>query len=195
MYYVSDSRVDYLTIALVNQNQVVQQTITNLVTVYGSLDFTAESYDDSNQKIFVLGREMTYSDHLSNSASNIFDNCGFVEGVARINTQVGDAACIVKNGVLYPIITEFDNGIDDHWTLPNVWVNGDYDIANLQQMVDKPNQYLAYDEAEAESHWSPVENYLHQHVNMPIVPKVGYIPPTEIGVGTQLPGLNYVVAL
>lgn len=165
----------------------------NVINIYGCVE-TNQNITDTH-KVEILGSEYDPTDIIYLNSDSIYDKCGFVEGVARINTPVGDAACIVKNGVLYPVITEFDNEIDDHWTLPNVWLNGDYEVANLQQMVDKPGQYLAYDEAEAESHWSPVENYLHQHVNMPIVPKVGYIPPTEIGVGTQLPGLNYVVAL
>lgn len=187
----SQGRLLYGSIRDINEN--AWQKLNQLTKIFGSVRITRNT---AEQTFIINGKSQfsySYQPYVENF--DIYQEFGFVEGVARINTPVGDAACIVKNGVLYPVITEFDNEIDDHWTLPNVWLNGDYEVANLQQMVDKPGQYLAYDEAEAESHWSPVENYLHQHVNMPIVPKVGYIPPTEIGVGTQLPGLNYVVAL
>lgn len=125
----------------------------------------------------------------------IYSKLGFVEGVARINTPVGSAACVVRNGTLYPILTEYDQATEDNWTLQDVYLNGDNEVSNLQQMVDRSGTYLAYTEDQEADKWSPIENYLHMHVKMPIVPKIGFVPAQQVGLGNVLPGLNYAVTL
>lgn len=129
------------------------------------------------------------------NVEDIGSQIGFVEGVARITTPVGDAACVVKNGTLYPILTEYDQATEDNWTLQDVYLNGDNEVSNLQQMVDRSGTYLAYTEDQEADKWSPIENYLHMHVKMPIIPKIGYVPAEQVGLGNVLPGLNYAVTI
>lgn len=165
--------------------------IEQLIQVYGTVQF--ETFDE--EKYISVGSIVISANDDFISSNQVFEECGFVEGVARITTPVGDAACVVKNGTLYPILTEYDQATEDNWTLQDVYLNGDNEVSNLQQMVDRSGTYLAYTEDQEADKWSPIENYLHMHVKMPIVPKIGFVPAQQVGLGNVLPGLNYAVTL
>ncbi len=173
-----------------NMPSSAQQTVRNWAQIYGTIDV---EYNEGD-KFISIGDEKVFANSFIQRDS-VYSNCGFVEGVARITTPVGDAACVVKNGTLYPIITEYDQATEDNWTLQDVYLGGDNEVSNLQQMVDRSGTYLAYTEDQEADRWSPIENYLHMHVKMPIVPKIGYVPAQQVGLGNLLPGLNYAVTL
>lgn len=170
-----------------------EQNAINLRDIYG----TIECEIDNVNNVIKIGNDISVPKNQAPAITydNIYAEYGFVEGVARITTPVGDAACVVKNGTLYPIITEYDQATEDNWTLQDVYLNGDNEVSNLQQMVDRSGTYLAYTEDQEADKWSPIENYLHMHVKMPIVPKIGYVPAQQVGLGNVLPGLNYAVTL
>lgn len=161
------------------------------VDIYGSVSYN----NNESEKILTVGDIVIQTSDIMTQSFDVYEKCGFVEGVARITTPVGDAACVVKNGTLYPILTEYDQATEDNWTLQDVYLNGDNEVSNLQQMVDRSGSYLAYTEDQEADKWSPIENYLHMHVKMPIVPKIGYVPAEQVGLGNVLPGLNYAVTL
>lgn len=171
----------------------IKAAVENLCRVYGII--YGHYIDGEVPAYIVAGVTMSKPDWVKISTISVFEKCGFVEGVARITTPVGDAACVVKNGTLYPIITEYDQATEDNWTLQDVYLNGDNEVSNLQQMVDRSGNYLAYTEDQEADKWSPIENYLHMHVKMPVVPKIGYVPAEQVGLGNVLPGLNYAVTL
>lgn len=167
-----------------------------VVDIYGSVEYQFTEFASGYpKKVEVLGVEYDVSEITEYNASQMFSKYGFVEGVARITTPVGSAACVVKNGTLYPIISEYDSEVDDHHTLTDVQTDGDREYYALQKMLDHVPLAFAYDEDSLASLWSPVESYLHAHVDMPIVPKVSWIPPAELGLADPLPGLNYEVSL
>lgn len=168
-----------------------------LAKIYGLINATFEPTGVGNEALVtVMGHTVsTRTEGVLVAASDIYGEVGFVEGVARITTPVGDVACVVKNGTLYPILTEYDQATEDNWTLQDVYLNGDNEVSNLQQMVDRSGAYLAYTEDQEADKWSPIENYLHIHVKMPIVPKIGFVPAQQVGLGNVLPGLNYAVTL
>lgn len=166
-------------------------TIERLKTIYGVVHCR---YNSSEQKIYFEWITLPVSTAIF-EIDNLFANCGFVEGQARIITDYGSIACIVKNGTLYPIITEYDQQIEDNNCISDLYLNGDNEVSGLQDMVDQSGRYLPYDNTTIAEPWSPVENYLHQNVNMPIVPKIGFEPSPDVGIGNALPGLNYEVTL
>lgn len=182
-------------VSLTDSADVVKNTINNLIEIYGKANFIPDSYDSNNQKIQVFGDTYYNQDRKNPAYYNVYENCGFVEGQARIITDYGNIACVVKNGTLYPIITEYDQQIEDNKCLTSLYLNGDNMVLGLQEMVDRSGEYLPYDNTTVGEPWSPVENYLHQNVNMPIVPKIGFEPLDEVGIGNVLPGLNYEVTL
>lgn len=171
----------------------VYQYMMNAIQMYGYIEIGSGNISPTS--INVQGKAYTISDIANINGKNIFDECGFVEGQARIITDYGNIACVVKNGTLYPIITEYDQQIEDNKCLTSLYLNGDNEVSGLQDMVDHPGRYLPYDNTTVGEPWSPVENYLHQNVKMPIVPKIGFEPLDEVGIGNVLPGLNYEVTL
>lgn len=178
-----------------SSNPTQFQLVSNLAEMYGLVPFETESAGGYINKIIIGDNSYNASEIIEDADFDVYENFGFVEGVARITTPVGDAACVVKNGTLYPIITEYDQATEDNWTLQDVYLNGDNEVSNLQQMVDRSGTYLAYTEDQEADKWSPIENYLHMHVKMPIVPKIGFVPAQQVGLGDLLPGLNYAVTL
>lgn len=167
------------------------QMVDNLRQIYGAvtptlsedgvvLEFAGISVNSHNDRVLI---------------NEVYSKLGFVEGQARIITDYGNIACVVKNGTLYPIITEYDQQIEDNKCLTSLYLNGDNMVLGLQEMVDRSGEYLPYDDTTIGEPWSPVENYLHQNVNLPIVPKIGFEPSPDIGIGNALPGLNYEVTL
>lgn len=180
---------------VVQPDSLTRQDVLRLIEIYGSVPYQTQYEVAPSQFFDCLSERFTAADIKSTNTFDIYENCGFVEGQARITTPVGDAACVVKNGTLYPILTEYDQATEDNWTLQDVYLNGDNEVSNLQQMVDRSGTYLAYTEDQEADKWSPIENYLHMHVKMPIVPKIGYVPAQQVGLGNVLPGLNYAVTL
>lgn len=168
-----------------------RQALNKCLLIYGTVN--VEGLDTTPAITIGVSTIDASTDYVE--TNQLFEKCGFVEGVARITTPVGDAACVVKNGTLYPILTEYDQATEDNWTLQDVYLNGDNEVSNLQQMVDRSGTYLAYTEDQEADKWSPIENYLNMHVKMPIVPKIGYVPAQQVGLGDVLPGLNYAVNL
>lgn len=166
-----------------------------LGVIYGYLPYSWVSEAGFIKTITVAGKTFEASEILELSANDVYNTFGFVEGQARIITDYGNIACAVKNGTLYPIITEYDQQIEDNKCLTSLYLNGDNEVSGLQDMVDHPGRYLPYDNTTIGEPWSPVENYLHQNVNMPIVPKIGFEPLDEVGIGNALPGVNYEVTL
>lgn len=164
--------------------------IQNIIRVYGSCEY---EISNNGRDLNILGHTLDINNDLKEN--NLFEWFGFVEGQARIITDYGNIACVVKNGTLYPIITEYDQQIEDNKCLTTIYLNGDNEVSGLQDMVDHPGRYLPYDNTTVGEPWSPVENYLHQNVNMPIVPKIGFEPLDEVGIGNVLPGPNYEVTL
>lgn len=167
------------------------EKLIDLVKIFGANDYEIK---EDTSKLSYCGENIDANADFYFD-KDIYKEVGFVEGVARITTPVGEAACVVKNGTLYPILTEYDQATEDNWTLQDVYLNGDNEVSNLQQMVDRSGTYLAYTEDQEADKWSPIENYLHMHVKMPIVPKIGFVPAQQIGLGDVLPGLNYAVTL
>ena len=168
-----------------------------MATIYGTVELFVHEGVDADHPIYeCLGHQaIGHTPGTYIECNEVYSKLGFIEGIANIDTSEGFVACLVYNGVLYPILSEYDEEIDDHWTLLNVFMNGDNECAALSTMLTRPDRYLAYDESHEGSHWSPVENYLHTHLNMQIVPKIGYVPPVEIGVGNPLPGPFYNVII
>lgn len=178
-------------IAYDSLDESVKNGIQEISKIYGTVSYqlTESSKNLSSCNINFNCDE----DYIDNN--QIYEKAGFVEGQARIITDYGNIACVVKNGTLYPIITEYDQQIEDNKCLTNLYLNGDNMVLGLQEMVDRSGEYLPYDNTTVGEPWSPVENYLHQNVNMPIVPKIGFEPLDEVGIGNDLPGLNYEVTL
>lgn len=166
-------------------------------TVYGTINCVGIGTEQAETAYYEVldHRAKAFEPAVAIIGSEVYGECGFVEGQVFFDTDVGSCSAVVKNGTLYPIITAYNQSFGDNMTINTIRLNGDNSVRDLLYMLSHSGQYLAYDEYTALDKWSPIENLLHQRLAMPIVPRIGYEPPSEVGVGNEIPGIYYEVEL
>lgn len=178
-----------------NSSSTVVEMVNRLEQIYGVVDFIPDALSTSNTKITTLGKTYTSDDVVGTSGGGSFPELGFLEGVAKIQTDAGIIHAIVKNGVLYPMISQYNENIGDNESYTAIRLKDTQDIADLQTMLDNSERYFAYKDASLADPWSPIENILHQKVEMEVVAKVASELEESQTIGIYLPGLSYQITL
>lgn len=176
-------------------HQTVQTTIARLRQIYGEIPFTPAEVTAENETITAFGKTYTRDDLVNADGADPYSVLGFIEGKVYISTPVGTLNGMIKNGVLYPIISEYNSVREDHETLSGLFLNGTNEVADLQQMLDNSGRYFTYANYTLRDLWSPIENYLHQKLQIGIVAKIAKDESSSGNLGAQIPGVSYSISL
>lgn len=190
-YIISQNQYRFGSVDIANIGDGGRFALELLSTIYGVLNFPSSGFISG----FTYGNLHVSAAQDAIGVNNLYASLGFIEGRVRLHTHVGACEAMVKNGRLYPIISTYDSDNEDHITLAPLYLNGDNDVSDLQDMLDRSNRFFAYTEADLQATWSPIENILNLKVPMETVAKIGYVPPQEIGQGITVPGPYYEVTL
>ena len=170
---------------------VIQQ----VCEVYGTIVCNNIEWNDeygAPSAFTVAGNRFTPEDIIYESAIEISDVFGFVEGQLEVLITGNVVNGYVKNGRFYACITDYDPEISDNRCLSGIYKHGSVPLASLDSMLTNANDKLYG--ASLRGSWSPAESALHAALPLEVVGTV--IDYGDDGdPGEQLPLLRYSVDL